>query len=119
VKYFRPLEVKMTEETALALPNVENVFLAARNSQEMSQAQSQLTEWLRKKIAFCESEATGLRKAVDHAKKMKWQHKPLMAAFSREMRRVLYYEKLLKAVEAGFTLVPFTFMDVFAVRVKR
>lgn len=109
----------MSEELAVAtVPNVENVFLTARNSQEMSKAQGDLADWLKAKIRHCESEATALRKAAEHAKKMKWQHKPLLTAFSGEMRRVIYYEKLLKAVQNGYVLVPFGWADVFAVRVK-
>jgi hypothetical protein len=108
------------ENTALALPGqVENVFLSARNSKEMAESQSKLAGWLQGKMNSCETEATNLRKAADHAKKMKWNHKNLLAAFSREMRRVVYYEKLLKAVQAGYVLIPWNWMDVFAVRVKR
>jgi hypothetical protein len=108
-------------ETALATrpEKIENVFLSARNSQELSAAKEKLATWLKAKIDFCEREATGLRKSAEHAKKMKWQHKPLLSAFSREMQRVTYYEKMLQAVEAGYTIIPWNWMDVFAVRVNR
>lgn len=102
-----------------ALAVNENVFLMARNSAEMAQSQTKLADWLRGKMQSCEDAATELRKAANHAKAMKWDHKKIRSAFTREMQRVVYYEKLLKAVEAGYVLVPWTWMDVFAVRVKR
>lgn len=108
----------MSEELAVAIPNVGNVFLTACNSQEMCKTQGDLAQWIKAKIKHCESEATTLRKAAEHAKKMKWQYKPLLAAFSREMRRVIYYEKLLKAIDSGYVLMPFAWSDVFAVRVN-
>jgi hypothetical protein len=47
------------------------------------------------------------------------KYQSVVAAINRTTKRVLYYEKIKAAVEAGYLIVPNFPIDVFAVRVKR
>lgn len=110
----------MTEETALAVPEkVESVFLAARNSEEMVSSQAHLVEWLSRKLASCEAEYHEYNEAASHAKKLKWGFGSLRSAANRAASRCVYYDKLLKATQAGYIIIPWMSYDAFAVRVVR
>jgi len=48
-----------------------------------------------------------------------WKHASVVATLNRTAKRILYYEKIKAAVEAGYLIVPNFPIDVFAVRVQR
>jgi hypothetical protein len=113
-------EEMVEETTALAVPEkVENVFLAARNSREMQSSQKRLEEWLSLKLHACQKEHRELKQATDHAVKMKWNASSLRGAMNRARSRMIYYDKLLKATQAGYIIIPWMNYDAFAVRVIR
>jgi hypothetical protein len=58
---------------------------------------------------------TNLELATEHG----WQHASVATVLRRTEKRVLYYEKIKAAVEAGYVIVPNFPIDVFAVRVNR
>ena len=108
----------MANELAV-LPKVEEIFLAARNSEEMGLSQGRLSDWLERKRLACEGEWRELKVSVEHAEKNKWAVVSLRSAGSRAKARVTFYEKLKAAVDAGYVILPWTWFDVFAVRVVR
>ena len=98
----------------------ESLFLFARNKQELRQANTRLVVWLHKKAESVDLNAKELEEAVAHAKMRKWAVKPLQSQLSLVRRQAAYYEKLARAVDAGYTLIPMPWrMDTFAIRVKR
>lgn len=109
----------MTEETALAVQNPEHIFLYARNRQEMISAQERLAEWLVVKLSEIRNQRQELNRAIDTAVRNKWAVSPYRSQDSFLKRSVEYYEKVLAAVRAGYTIIPSFWMDCFAIRVKR
>lgn len=118
-------EATMSDESAIVVSGaVENtgtdsVFLAARNSEEMATSQKQLAEWLMRKMRACTREYNDLQAGAREAEAHKWSSKALRAAASKMWRRVVYYDKLRQAVEAGYVVIPWMRYDAFAVRVVR
>jgi hypothetical protein len=112
-------------ETALVtvVPEKETeeleVHLAARNTEEMGLASKQLTEWLTAKIKAVKHEAAELTDAYEIAVERKWGSTILKRHSQLAAVRVIFYEKVLAAVEAGYTIVPNFPVDLFAIRVKR
>jgi len=100
-------------------PTETTVHLVARNPNEMALAKTSLEMWLKNKIKQSDDEASELFDATEHARIHKWKHETLAKHANLARRRAQFYEKALKAVEAGYTLVPNFPVDVFAVRVKR
>ena len=112
------LAITKTDEIPLA-PEVDNIFLAATNRNEMMACQSKLAEWLKAKVKSVTAERLELQSGINHAKAHKWSTRGLQSALSRCNQRKMYYEKLLAATEAGYVIIPWTWTDVFAVRVTR
>lgn len=95
------------------------VHLVAVNPQQMRDAQNGMSAWLKAKIDYLNVELVELTNAVDHAKKHKWKAGTLAGLVTKCRQRITFYEKVLKASEAGFTIIPNFPIDVFAIRVKR
>ena len=60
-----------------------------------------------------------LQETLDAAVRHKWKSSTFKSQIQRQKQKQLYYQKLLAAVHAGFTIVPNMAVDVFAIRVKR
>jgi hypothetical protein len=93
--------------------------LVACNPQQMSGATAQLTLFLSGKIASITAEMDELDKARTHAAKNRWNPKAFDKPINSSGKRLQYYHKLLKAVEAGFTIVPNFPIDIFAIRTRQ
>jgi hypothetical protein len=113
-------EKAMSDENAIVkVGKVENVFLAARNSREMASSQKQLEDWLGTKRNSVQVEYNELCAAIRHAESCKWNTKALVSARSKARGRFVYYDKLLKATQAGYIIIPWMSYDAFAIRVVR
>lgn len=97
----------------------ENVQLIAEHPADMQAAQSSLAEWFRQKIEIAKGDASDAEDSLDIATKAGWK----ATSFERQKRnarkRVVFYEKCLAAIEAGYTIIPNFPVDVFAIRTKR
>lgn len=109
----------MSEALVPADPVVSSVHLVARNPVEMQNAQADLTVWLKHKITDIEIEIRELKAALAEAEANKWATKPLARQVNKAIGQQAYYFKILKAVEAGYTIIPEFPIDVFAIRVTR
>lgn len=113
----------MTDETGIAVvPEsvpTPSFHAVAVNATEMREANSQIRKFLGEKVAAISQEYTELRAAADIAIKNKWASKALVGQANRAMQKKVYYDKLLAAIDAGFTVVPNMPCDQFAIRVKR
>ena len=92
--------------------------LAAFNPSELKATQADLKHWLKEKRDTVLREANDLQTAASEAKKHKWKVTTLAAAAARALKRSNYYDRALKAVEAGYILIPPFPLRIFAVRVN-
>lgn len=109
-------------EQALALPQAaapSSVHLVARNPNEMDLSRECLKQWLSAKLLSCKEELTDMEAIRDHAKQNKWRTSGLERQTKLAQKRLTFYEKVHKAVDLGFTIVPNFPADIFAIRVTR
>lgn len=98
---------------------MDNRSLIAFNPVELQQSHDVLKTWLVEKYRQCLGQAKELRESFEMAKKHKWKSSSIGAAMKREENRANYYDKALKAVEAGYLLIPPFPLAVFAVRTNK
>jgi hypothetical protein len=112
-----------TETLAVQTQNIPGaeplVHLVARNPVEMQEARGNLALWLTNKIAAVEKDVADYQASLDQAVKNKWNKTGLRKALNQALGQQTFYEKVLAAVEAGYTIVPEFPVEVFAVRVER
>jgi hypothetical protein len=70
-------------------------------------------------VLSVDAEVALTQESLDYAIKHKWRTVTFKGQLQRLKQKSLYYQKLLAAVHAGFTIVPNMPVDVFAIRVKR
>lgn len=97
---------------------VPSFHAVAVNATEMQESRSKIRIFLDNKVAEVALELAEMTAALDTAKQRKWATQPLRNQVTKIAKRKLYYDKLLAAVDAGFTIVPNMDVDVFAIRVK-
>lgn len=85
----------------------------------MAQSQEALIAWAKSKVATQQAEADELRASYQHAVDRKWKSGTLKKHANLSARRVVFYQKLLKALEAGYIIVPSFPVEVFAVRTEK
>jgi hypothetical protein len=110
-------ELTVQQETDLAL--VPQFHAVAVNATEMANAKTGIKKWLEAKVLSIESEIAQLQETLDAAIRHKWKSSGFKSQLQREKQKQLYYQKLLAAVHAGFTIVPNMEVNVFAIRVER
>lgn len=98
---------------------LQDLTLVALTPADMVPAQTALGTWCDQKIAAVQAELSDLEINLELAVSHGWKHASVAASLNRTHKRILYYEKMKAAVEAGYLLVPNFPIDVFAVRVKR
>lgn len=108
-----------TPETAIDTPPAEDSTLVALTPADMVPAQTELVTWCDRKIAAVKAELADLETNLELATEHGWKHRSVEASLNRTAKRILYYEKMKAAVEAGYVIVPNFPIDVFAVRVHR
>lgn len=93
--------------------------LVALTPADMAPAQHELLAWCDQKVTAVQAELRDLETNLELATEHGWKHTSVVAAIGRAKKRVLYYEKMKAAVEAGYLIIPNFPIDVFAVRVQR
>jgi hypothetical protein len=111
-----PAVIEPVPQHVLEMPAVH---LVARNPAEMQAAQLDLAAWLRGKLRSLHAEIEELSAALNEAARNGWRMEPLQRQLNKADQEERYYQKMLLAVEAGYTIVPEFPIDVFAIRVKR
>ena len=110
-------ELAVQQETDLAL--VPQFHAVAVNATEMKNAAAGIKKWLEAKLLSIDAEIVQLQDTLDAAIRHKWKSSGFKSQLQREKQKQMYYQKLLAAVHAGFTIVPNLDVSVFAIRVKR
>ena len=99
--------------------DVDDCTLVALTPSELPGVQAELVAWCDRKIAALETERSDLEANLELATAHGWKHASVVATLNRTAKRLLYYDKLKAAVEAGYLVVPNFPIDVIAVRVNR
>lgn len=97
----------------------DDVTLVALTPADMVPAQADLSAWCDRKIAAVKAELADMEVNLELATEHGWKYPSVAASMARIAKRVLYYEKLKTAVDAGYVIVPNFPVNIFAVRVKR
>jgi len=97
----------------------EDLTLVALTPADMAPAQAELGVWCDRKIAAVQAELADLEANLETAAVAGLKLRGISAAVNRTAQRIVYYEKLKAAVEAGYVVVPNFPVRLFAVRVKR
>jgi hypothetical protein len=95
-----------------------DLHLVAETPAEMSQCHESLIAWCRAKVAACMAESIELQQAFEHAVAKKWKYSVLKRHAEMAKKRVIYYEKILVALENGYCIVPNFPVEMFAIRTK-
>jgi hypothetical protein len=95
------------------------MHLVAADPQEMAAARDHLAEFLQLKIVEARTEASDVSEAISAAVQNSWNCAALDRQDQRLKSRVIFYEKALAVVEAGYMLIPNFPLSIFAVRVNR
>lgn len=98
-----PLEVEVTSETP----------------QEMEHCQRELIQWAKGKITRLEADHTELNEAYEIAIKNKWKASTLKRHRDKVGAEIIYYQKMLGALEAGYIIVPNMPGAIFVVRTDK
>lgn len=110
--------ITVVNETPLASTE-PLVHLVARNPVEMRDAQEGLKQWLTQKLASVDTDIADYQASLDQATKNKWNKRGLQKAVNQSLGLRMFYEKILAAVKAGYTIIPEFPIDLFAIRVER
>ena len=103
----------MTEELAV----IEQTSAVANSPAQLSELQAPLAGWARVKLNEARAEHQELTQAADEAKKHKWKASTIVKAAAAALSRVTFYDKVVKALEAGYMLFPpVPNADVIAIR---
>lgn len=110
----------MTETTDLApTPPETDLTLVALSPADMARSQAELSAWCDRKLEAVKRELNDLEVNCELATEHGWKYQSVANSINRTQQRILYYEKIKAAVEAGYLMVPNFPIDVFAVRVQR
>jgi len=102
-------EIQVASKSAIVpLPQQEpdDIVVVANTSEEMEAAQLSLIGWVTKRIALCEAEAAEAAANVELAKKRKWKVSPFQKISKEADSKVVYYKKMRRALELGYTIMP-------------
>jgi hypothetical protein len=114
----------MVEETETAVLEQDaeaegNLALVALTPGEMPEQQRKLADWCGRKIDLVERELATFVALEDEAIEGGFKHAAYTSAVNRTKKRIVYYQKIKAAVEAGYLIVPNMPTRTFAVRVNR
>lgn len=112
-------EIVPTDDELMALPPpTEDVVVLARDPAEMQNAQRGLVAWAESKLATVQAELKEAETNLAQSKKLKIRTAGWVRMVTSAKKRVIYYEKLLAALNEGYYIIPNFPMDVIAVRTK-
>lgn len=74
--------------------------------EDLPATQQSIIEWCEKQIAQLTREHDEAMDNYEHAKAQKWRVAPFKRLAGRVMRRIIYYQKIVEAVQGGYLIVP-------------
>lgn len=109
----------MSDSAVVQLTHNGNLQLVATNPGQMEQCQGALVQWCRQKMELVKADLADAEENLAIAKKNKWRHAPWQRRVSMAKAKLTFYDKVERAVEAGYYIVPAFPVDVFAVRTDK
>jgi hypothetical protein len=103
----------------VAPDDLTEVNVVALTPADMVPAQHELIAWCARKLVALRDEVDELQLHHTLAIENGWRTSVVESSLSRARRRIEYYEKIARALEAGYLLVPNMPVDVLAIRVDR
>lgn len=97
-------------------PRIPETHLVATDPVQMQAAQGDLKAWLNQRLDVLERDIVEANAALNEARRNGWATAALTAARNRAVDDETFYNKILAAVEAGYTIIPDFPIQVFAVR---
>lgn len=97
----------------------DELFVFARNQVEMEREQNRLVAWAENKVLEVVRERDDLQRNLDIAVQAGWSTAAIRRAIARAQKRIIFYDKIKAALEAGFQIVPDMDIEVFAVRTDK
>lgn len=119
VATMEPASVVASSSTVIVPTEGSNLELAAQSPDEMRQCQEALILWTKRKIELVEAEYAELRGAYKHAVERKWKASVLKRHADLAAKRIVFYQKMKAALEAGYYIVPNFPVTLFAIRTDR
>lgn len=98
---------------------MNDIQLTALVPEQMKVAQSNLIEWCSGKINSLKEEIKEWQDSLSHALVMKWATAPMKRQISKTEKRVLFFEKIQSALNAGYVIVPNFPVELFAIRTNK
>ena len=98
---------------------LRNLVVLARDPDEMVKAQDGLIIWAKEKLKLEEKEEEEAKTNLDFAKKAHLRSGGWRRQVAICHTRVIYYQKLLAALEEGYCIVPEFPIDIIAVRTDK
>lgn len=89
-----------------APPAVPITSVVANSTAELPGLQGPLIPWAQNKLEEARAEHAELAEAIEHAKKRKWKFTSMVKAAKNALSRFTFYDKVVKALEAGYMLFP-------------
>jgi len=109
-------EMSVATKTAAAAPSH---LIVARSPAEMERSRAAMLDWVGERLLEARADASEIEATLDRAVAVGWSTKGLDATLRRAQRLLTFYEKVEKAIEAGYYLVPNFDVDVVAVRTSK
>lgn len=97
----------------------ENITVMAETPAEMHSANQSLIEWCKAKVKALNADHFELFAAYTHAVEHKWKSSTLKRHADLALKRVDFYQKIKKALERGYYIVPNFPVTVFAIRTDK
>ena len=106
--------------TGTALVTIPADFtVMALDPKGMETAQKQLIVWAAGRAEQEKAELADIEENLRIARDNKWSVKPWQGRAAKTRAKIVFYEKIKAALEAGYYIVPPFPIDVFAIRTKR
>ncbi len=111
----------MTDET-MGIPTVQphnmkgDLHLIARTPAEMAQCQNDLILWAGRRLEQEREARAEAQENLAIAKRNKWKHSAWLRRVKLSTAKIILYEKLHRALKAGYYIVPPFTAEIFAIR---
>ncbi len=97
----------------------EDVVVLARTPQEMQVAQQGLVAWAEQRLSRLHAALAECEENLAIAKKRKWKQDGWARQIKKAQARVVFYEKVKAALEAGYCIMPDLPVQLLAIRTDR
>jgi len=106
-------------ESSAVVTHVEPISVYATDPQGLQNAHGDLRAWAVAKVTECKSELEEQEAILQQAIRGHWGRGRIERLINRGSKRLLFYEKIVMALDAGYLVIPNMPMDTIAIRTTR